>query len=324
MESHIPPGAPIAQPALFEAGLAEYGGDAAGILARRFGAVPFTIFDGRGGDWISRKRLWHAVIGDRGESREALTWNKAGGSDPVSLLIRGQGLANGVSLLDPVLTETLLQWFTPTAGHVVDPCAGDTVAGYVAGALGFRFTGIEIRQEQADLNSARVQRAGFGDRVRYCCDDGEKILEHVPTASADLLFSCPPYHNLERYSDDPADLSTLGYDAFIDKLGRIIAAGVATLRPNRFAVYIVGDLRAPGGGYRRFPDHVKDAFARAGMTLWNHGVLLTPTGSAAVRAGRPMALNRSLTKVHQDVLVFYRGDPAAIRRDFGAQGEVAS
>lgn len=23
----------------------------------------------------------------------------------------------------------------------------------------------------------------------------------------DYVFTCPPYHNLERYSDDPADLS---------------------------------------------------------------------------------------------------------------------
>lgn len=168
-----------------------------------------------------------------------------------------------------------------------------------------------------------MDAAGFGDRVRYVCEDGANLGRHVAPGTVDLLFSCPPYHDMERYSEDPADLSTLSYPKFIDKLAAIIRAGAAALRADRFAVYIVGDMRASAGGYRRFPDHVKDAFDAAGMRLWNHGILVTQGGSAAVRAARPMAAHRYLTKVHQDVLVFWKGDKAAIRGVFPEIGVAA-
>jgi hypothetical protein len=145
MESHESTGAPVAQPALFD--VPDDGAvlDSAGILTRRFGAPPFSVLDARTGDWAARKRLWHTAIGDRGESREATLWNPNGGDDPVSQMIRSKGIAGGASLLDPVLTELVLRWFAPARGHVLDPCAGDTVGGFVAGALGHSFTGIELR-----------------------------------------------------------------------------------------------------------------------------------------------------------------------------------
>ena len=40
---------------------------------------------------------------------------------------------------------------------------------------------------------------------------------------ADLVFSCPPYWGLERYSDDPADLSNMGCEEFFAAYTAIIA-----------------------------------------------------------------------------------------------------
>ena len=40
--------------------------------------------------------------------------------------------------------------------------------------------------------------------------------------AADLIFSCPPYWNLERYSDDPADLSTMDEASFFEAQAAII------------------------------------------------------------------------------------------------------
>ncbi|EST29641.1 hypothetical protein [Streptomyces roseochromogenus] len=31
----------------------------------------------------------------------------------------------------------------------------------------------------------------------------------MPTGAYDYVFTCLPYHNLERYSDHPADLSAM-------------------------------------------------------------------------------------------------------------------
>jgi hypothetical protein len=44
---------------------------------------------------------------------------------------------------------------------------------------------------------------------------------------ADFVFSCPPYADLEVYSDDPNDLSTLGYEDFKPAYFDIIAKACA-------------------------------------------------------------------------------------------------
>ena len=38
----------------------------------------------------------------------------------------------------------------------------------------------------------------------------------------DMIFSCPPYHDLEKYSKDMRDLSNMNYDDFIIKYSEII------------------------------------------------------------------------------------------------------
>jgi hypothetical protein len=63
----------------------------------------------------------------------------------------------------------------------------------------------------------------------------------------DLILSCPPYWNHDVYSDDPADLSTLGSDTFFDPYAGIIAGAVSRLRDHRFTVRVIGDVRDAGG-----------------------------------------------------------------------------
>src|SRR5690606_41696283 len=80
-------------------------------------------------------------------------------------------------------------------------------------------------------------------------------------------FTCPPYHNLERYSDDPADLSAMGWEEFLVALGGIVAAALDLLAPDRFATWVVGDLRGPDGYLRRLPARVDTMHEAAGARL---------------------------------------------------------
>ena len=174
-----------------------------GSLAETFGVPPFSVLDTRQGYWQERKRVWREKIGDNGESREG-----ALGDSEVMMSISG-----GVSILDPVLAEVVVAWFGSRGGTVIDPFAGDTVFGFVAATRGMKFRGIELRKEQADLNQKRVDEAGL-DAI-YHNDDSRNIDAYIEDGSADLVFSCPPYADLEVYSDDPRDISTLSTEAFL-------------------------------------------------------------------------------------------------------------
>jgi len=215
----------------------------------------------------------------------------------------------GTSIFDPVLCELAYRWFCPPGGQVLDPFAGGSVRGVVASKLGRPYFGIDLRPEQIAANKTQAQLICAAPLPQWVCGDSREIAQLAAGCEADFLLSCPPYGDLERYSDDPRDLSTLDYSDFRPALAGIIAQACAMLKPNRFACFVVGDFRDRRGCYRNFPGHVVDAFEVAGLRLYNEAILVTAVGSLPVRVGKQFASTRKLGKTHQNVLIFVKGDP---------------
>lgn len=236
-------------------------------------------------------------------------------------------------VFDPVLCELMFRWFCPPQGHIVDPFAGTALSGIVATKLGRRFTGIDINPQQIDQN--RVERDGLCseeecERLEWLHGDSAEAVEiltelDIDTAGnggqCDLLFSCPPYGDLVRYSDDPRDISTINdYNKFIGMYSTIIRETCKCLRDDRFAVYVIGDFRDPKtGAYRGFIGDTVAAHRAAGLELYNDMVLVTAIGSLPLRVGKQFTGSRKVGKSHQNVLVFVKGDPV---RAAAACGEV--
>lgn len=268
-------------------------------LQDKFIIPPFSVLDTRQGYWQERKRYWKALIGDNGESRE-------GTLSEAKLM---KGINNGVSLLDPVLAEISNRWFGLEKCKTFDCFAGDSVFGYVSDSLGNIFTGIELRQEQADLNNQRLK----GSKSKYICDDGQNVIKHIEPNSQDLLFSCPPYFDLEVYSDLENDASNQkNYKDFIQILDNAFTDAVKCLKNNRFAVITVGDIRGIDGGYLGFVDDIKKIFKKSDCLLYNELIIVETLGTLPQRVGRYMN-NRKIGKCHQNILVFYKGNPKEIK-----------
>lgn len=227
-------------------------------------------------------------------------------------------MPSGTSIFDPVLCELVYRWFCPAAGSILDPFAGGSVRGIIASELGRDYTGIDLRPEQVAANIKQGESICTGIQPRWIIGDSTNVAELVdPGSKFDLVFSCPPYADLERYSDDPADLSTMTYDAFIAAYRVIIHDCVALLRDNRFACFVVGDIRDKKGFYRNFVSDTINAFEDAGALLYNEAILVTQVGSLPIRIGKQFGRYRKLGKTHQNVLVFYKGDIKAIPDEFG-------
>jgi len=152
----------------------------------------------------------------------------------------------------------------------------------------------------------------------WACADARKWAAQLPPGSADLLFTCPPYYDLERYSDDPADLSTMAPGDFNAVWADVLGDCAAALRPDRFAVIVTGDTRGRGGGpVLDLRGVTIAAAARAGLAYCSGAVLLTPIGSVPYAAARLFTGTRGLGRCHQDVLVFCKGDRGAAARACG-------
>lgn len=280
--------------------------DEKGSLLDRYIVPPFSILDTRQGYWNERKRLWREKIQDNAEARADATVLQTNISDDF----------NAVSLLDPVLSEIIVKWYIPKVGDkCFDVFAGDTVFGFVSSYLGKQFTGIELREEQATFNNQRVKE--FDLNAKYICDDGRNVLNHIEEQSQDLLFSCPPYYDLEVYSDKEEDASNQEtYEEFYQILDTAFTNAIKCLKDDRFAVIVVGDVRDKRTGiYYDFLGDIKNTFKRNGMGLYNELILINPFGTAPIRANNQMKTRKNV-KVHQNVLVFYKGDTDKIKDNF--------
>jgi hypothetical protein len=123
-----------------------------------------------------------------------------------------------------------------------------------------------------------------------------------------MVFSCPPYADLEVYSDDPNDLSTLSYEDFKPAYFEIIDKACAQLKDNRFACFVVGDVRDKKGNYYNFVGDTVEAFKAAGLHYYNEAIMITPIGTLGMQTSRNFPIARKLGKTHQNVLVFVKGD----------------
>lgn len=215
---------------------------------------------------------------------------------------------SGTSIFDPVLCELAYRWFSPPSGAVLDPFAGGSVRGIVAATLGRSYTGVDLSERQLAANREQAAAIRPPGALLWICGDSQDLTT-LAAGAYDFVFTCPPYFDLEVYSDDPRDLSTMTYPAFLDAYRAIIRACADALREDRFACFVVGDIRDGRGCYRNFVSETVAAFAAAGMPLYNDAILVTMVGSLPIRVGRQFERTRKLGKTHQNVLTFVKGDP---------------
>ncbi len=71
-------------------------------------------------------------------------------------------------------------------------------------------------------------------------------------------------------------------------------------------------IRGKDGNYRGLVPATIAAFEDAGMSFYNEAILVQPAGNLALRVPRMFASRRKLGRAHQNVLVFFKGDPERI------------
>jgi DNA modification methylase len=270
------------------------------LLRDKFIEPPFSVLDTKSGNWVKRKKLWKS-IGIKSEiGRDAKTFGKftpnQGNSDRFD--------DKATSIFDPALCEVLYHWFCKENGNILDPFAGGSVRGIVANYLGYKYTGIDIRKEQVDSNREQaINILPLNNQPQWYAGDSNELLENEWNVEFDMVMSCPPYADLEVYSDLDGDISNKPYNEFLKLYESIIEKSCNLLKSGGYACFVVGEVRDKNGFYIGFvPDTIK-AFEKCGMKFYNECILLDQLGNASMRANGNMK-SQKLVKVHQNILVF--------------------
>jgi DNA modification methylase len=259
----------------------------AGIpLYDKYIVPPFSVIE------INNNKHWKARQNE---------WRHLVSSDYISYVnTPNLGIASPFS---PVLCEVVYTWFCPPSGQVLDPFAGSSVRGVVASVLGYKYWGCELSKAMVDFNYKQTKHLNINPT--WICGDSLVEVDNAP--ESDFIFSCPPYGDLEKYSNDSRDLSNMKFDDFISAYSEIIKKSVDRLKDSSFACFVVGDFRDKEGYYRNFVGKTIEAFEKAGARLYNEIILKTSFGSAAIRAQKFFDSNKKVVKVHQNMLVFCKG-----------------
>lgn len=138
----------------------------------------------------------------------------------------------------------------------------------------------------------------------------------------DFLLTCPPYGDLEVYSDDQADISNMPADQFRAVYASILKKAVAKLADNSFACVVVGDYRGKDGNFTSFPAFTIQCMEAAGAKFYNDAVLINMVGTLPIRARLMFSAARKLGRRHQNVLIFCKGDPKAASDKCGPPGMI--
>lgn len=266
------------------------------LLRDRFIEPPFSVLDTMSGNWQRRKKLWR----DKGLKSEIGRDSKVINMDTIA---KDNNTTDYVSIFDPALCEVLYHWFCADGGHILDPFAGGSVRGIIAHYLGYKYSGIDIRQEQIDSNRDQALTIlPIQNQPQWYVGDSNELL-NGKWCDFDFVFSCPPYGDLEVYSDLIGDISNKPYKSFITIYESIIKKSCNLLKSGCYACFVVGEFRDKNGNYIGFiPDTIR-AFQNCGMKFYNEAILLTAIASASMRANGNMKSDK-LVKVHQNILIF--------------------
>lgn len=261
--------------------------------------TPFSVLDTRTKEWKKRKDYWITNYGIQSELGRENTQSKTIFWDSPT----------NVSIFDPVLCELMYDWFVPKGGKILDPFAGGSVRGIVAEEMGFSYLGIDLSEEQIIANRKQ------SSKPKWIVGDSKKMIFGLQQ-QFDFIFTCPPYYDLEVYSENRADLSQMSEQEFDMSLESVIKQSKIRLNDNRFFCIVVSEVREQSvtgkystGRYRGLVRKTIEMCERSGLEFYNDIVLFNSQHQASRVSKTYFERNRKIPSVHQNVLVFIKGNP---------------
>ena len=272
---------------------------------------PFSILDTRTKEWQDRKRWWINTYKIQSELGREQTISKSKFWDTDET----------VSIFDATLCELMYDWFCPKGGTILDPFAGGSVRGIVAEEMGYHYTGIDISEKQILANQLQSQKPN------WIIGDNADVLETMDDETYDFIFTCPPYYDLEIYSDNENDLSNMDDEDFDDAYANILTECYSKLKDNRFFCIVLSETREVSktgdykiGKYRNLIAKTIMGCEEIGFSFYNDMILFNSQHQASKISKTYFDRNRKIASVHQNVLVFVKGNPDIATEDINWDG----
>ena len=216
------------------------------------------------------------------------------------------------SYFNPKLCRMIYSSYCPKNGKIFDPFCS-VVRPYVAKLLDYNYVGCEVRTEEYKkikdvLNNNSLFETNKVDVLNMDCRE----FEHDD--KFDLIFTCPPYWNLETYSDQNNDMSNISsYSDFLEEMSRVYEKCSSLMHEDSYCCFVVADFRDYSEGRKlinRLVPFVSDMIGcgeDSGLVLYDKVIIKKPLGTAPSRL--KLWNNRKTVRIHEELLVFRKKTP---------------
>lgn len=255
-------------------------------MRSRLGFLPSSIWKP---DVAITKEL-KEIINDTCQTRQTLNANR---SD------RRHGVNGGkCSVFNPQLAQMILAAYCEPNSTIYDPFGGGGTRGYIATKMGHKYTGVELRIEE--VNRIYDQMDKWGVHFDMICADSTQF---IPDGEFDFCYTCPPYYDLEVYSDLPSDLSNQKtYLEYLSMLQDVIENVYKKLKSGSFAVFVVGNFRQRDGSLVHLNGDLVDIAEIVGFKLWDELIWCGASNVALTRCGK-FEKNRKSVRMHEYIII---------------------
>lgn len=190
----------------------------------RIGFLPISIWRP---DWNVVNNL-KKIIGDDGSTRELV-------GKKMALM----GSKYEVSIFNPHLAQMILSAYCPQMANIFDPFGGGGTRGFIASAMGHTYTGVEVRPEEVE----RIHQQQHKLENDFKMVVGDCRAYDIEPEAFDFSYTCPPYYDLEVYSDLIDDMSTApSYEEFLQMIKQAFEVTFRGLKPGSLAIWVVATL----------------------------------------------------------------------------------
>jgi hypothetical protein len=230
-----------------------------------------------------------------------------------------KSLGGRLSVFEGRLALNCLRLWSNPGDRVLDPFAGRGSRLAAALQLGRKYVGFDPSPDAVEA----CRRVG-GDRPgwRVYPQSSLYLDQVVPPASADLVFTCPPYWNSEFYGDNGVGVEAIrDYRDFVEEVTACLALAAEALRPDRYLVTVIRGFYVHGCGIDT-PGHLSRALSLLGLTLWDQ--VAKQMSTSRERFHQDVVKWRRTAQTHETVLVFRKSAPKRARDAYRVDCERAN
>ena len=219
------------------------------------------------------------------------------------------GRGSFLSKFNSEYAKRIIEMWSKEDDFIVDPFAGRSSRPLVSTLLGRNYVGFDVikdnLQEAEEQYNVLKKERSLG-KLKLIHSSSEDIDKHLHGDVADMIMTCPPYYNIEKYESVDGQLTDIKtYEEFLETYKIILEKSIKILKPSCFFVVVLANFRIDGKLY----DFCSDTKNILKEHLIFHDEIILEMSPAKRHALYTQAIvNLNCLKTHEYCLVFRKKD----------------